>query len=188
MIIKPLLKDKNAPRYWIDNNDIARICAFFGDLDRYNNIPKSWKDYPLLFNNTFPNIDKSYDELRKEVSYIDCGYDNNKDIYELDIDDLKNVARLRGGKLISKEYKKGDIYQKLDWEDQDGNIFKARVYTILGCGHWFNISYKENIWDYDRLAKKDKLLASLWYDTHEKGENKKYYYNDNFIAKIEYDK
>ena len=47
------------------------------------------------------------------------------------------------------------------WEDQDGNTFIARPYTILVAGHWVTSSYSNLIWDYDRLAKKDKIIAQL---------------------------
>ena len=56
-----------------------------------------------------------------------------------------------------------------------------KPYSII-CGHWYNISYKEYKWDFDRLSKKDKIYASIWYDSHQKNENNLYSFDENFNA------
>ena len=64
----------------------------------------------------------------------------------------------------------------------DGQEFDARPHTILFCGHWFNESYTKYCWDFDHLAKTDKMIAQIWYDDHQKDENKTYWYDSHFIA------
>ena len=101
---------------------------------------------------------------------------------DITIEDLMNVAKLHGGKLLSKEFKKGDVYAKLEWENSDGETFIARPYTILRGGHWWNPLYVKYIWDFDRLCKKDKIYAAYWYDSHDENENHCYYMNDQYEA------
>ena len=64
----------------------------------------------------------------------------------------------------------------------DNERFTARPYSVLFCGHWYNVSYKENSWNFDALAKTDKLAAQIWYDSHDKDEDIFYYYDENFKA------
>ena len=87
-----------------------------------------------------------------------------------------------GGKLISKTF--NGLYEKLEWENSDGERFWAKPYTVMYAGHWYNITYRENAWDFDRLSKKDKIYAQLWYDSHDENENKFYYMDENFNARI----
>ena len=175
-IIKKLYKDPNAPKYWYQNNDIPRLTAFFGGKEKYESLSPSWNDF------------KAWDYLneRDNDKYlpIDYGFDINKSDQDITIDDLRNVALMHGGRLISNEFKKGDIYQKLVWENLDKVKFTARPYTILRAGHWYNPLYKSYIWDFDRIAKKDKIIAQYWYDSHSQDENNCYYMDENFKALI----
>ena len=72
----------------------------------------------------------------------------------------------------------------MEWENQDGQKFTARPFTILRGGHWWNALYNEYVWDFDRLAKKDKLYAQYWYDTHVEDEDHCYYFDENLEAKM----
>ncbi len=76
----------------------------------------------------------------------------------------------------------GDMYKKLDWLTQDGEKFTASAYTVLRAGHWFNPIYTDFVWDFDRLAKNDKVFASVWYDTHAADEDVTYSLDDDFKA------
>ena len=181
--IKPLLKNYNSPKYWYDHKDEARMLAYFKGSKEYEALPKDWKDYPILalgkdrFGNKF-----DYEYARKHPTRQNHYCDIDKDRKELDINDLRNVAQAHGGRLITQDFKKGDIFTKVQWETQDGERFFARPYTVLYCGHWFNISYKEHAWDFDRLAKKDKIYAEIWYDQHDKDEDHFYYFDEDFVA------
>ena len=77
------------------------------------------------------------------------------------------------------------MYEKLQWQNSDGQNFEARPFSVVKAGHWMNAGYTENVWDFDRLAKKDKIYAQVWYDTHAQNEDKLYSYDKNFVAKME---
>ena len=97
----------------------------------------------------------------------------------VNLDTLKRIAELHGGKLLSES---GEICDRLEWENSDGEKFSWRGTTVL-AGHWLNPCYKNYCWDFDRLAKKDKIYADVWYDSHAKDEDNFYYYDDKFNAK-----
>ena len=85
---------------------------------------------------------------------------------------------------MNKKFEKGNLREKLIWEDQDGKQFTASAYTVIKAGHWINPIYTENVWDFDRLSKKDKIFAQIWYDSHDKDEDYIYSFDENFNAKI----
>lgn len=181
--IKRLLKDCNAPYYWFNHNDEARMLAYFNGVEKFNCIPKKWSEFHLIVNNKTPDgNDIDYHKLISTPTRLNHFFDIDKDRNLVDIDDLKSVAEARGGKLLTKTFKTGDIYSKVEWCDCDGNKFVARPHSILFCGHWPNVSYREYAWEFDRLAKTDKLAAQIWYDSHDQDENRFYYYDDNFEA------
>jgi len=174
--ILKIMKDSNAPAYWYAHNDIPRITAFFGSMKEYEDQPKDWKDFDLW----------DYKAERSIVHYkpIDYGFNIDKSDEDITYGDLVNVAKKHGGKLLSKSFKKGDVYAKLEWENSDGEIFIARPYTVLRGGHWWNALYTKYEWDFDRLAKKDEIYAQLWYDSHSKDENHCYYFDENLEARM----
>ena len=183
LAIERLLKDKNAPTYWVNNNDEARIIAYFGGKDKYDNIPKNWADFPLLIENKDENgekIDFLALKNKENAKLLNHGYDENE---EVTIETLREVARAHGGLLLSKEF--NGMYEKLQWANSDGETFTARPYTVLKAGHWFNRTYKENVWDFDRLSKIDSIYKQLWLDSHGEDENYLYIYDENFNAKVE---
>lgn len=179
--IKRLFKSPNSVRYWYNHGDEARLIAYFGGKDKYETIGNNWSKFMLLKDCTGNGKDLAsynYDELkrRENAPLIDIGYNPTG---EVTLKDLKHIAELHGGKLLSKS---GNIYDKLDWVNSDGVQFSAKGYTVM-CGHWWNPSYTEYCWDFDRLAKTDKIYAELWYDSHDTDEDNYYYYDENFNAK-----
>ena len=174
--ITPLYKDSNAPRYWYDNHEDEKLIAFFGSREAYENQPKEWKDFKMW----------DFKKGRELSNYkkIDYGFDIEKEDKDIDIKDLENVAKMHGGKLLSKSFKKGDLSARVKWENSDGEAFEARAYTVLRGGHWMNPLYKELTWDFDRLAKKDKIFAAYWYDSHELNEDHCYYMDKDYKARI----
>ncbi len=181
--IDRLLNDANSPTHWIVNNDEARITAYFGSKENFDKIPKDWDNFPLLVENRAENGEK-IDFLalkdKNNAKLVDLMYNQEK---EITIEDLKNVARAHGGLLLSKAF--NSMYDKLEWANSDGETFTARAYTVLKAGHWFNRTYQENVWDFDRLSKLDKLYSQLWYDSHDENENNLYYFDENFIPKVD---
>lgn len=182
-VIKPLLKNYNAPAYWASHGDEARLTAYFGGRDKYEALPEKWDGFPLLSEGKDEwgePID--YEKLRTTPTEIDYGFDFSKADGDIDIADLKSVAAFHGGKLLSEDFAKGDMHAPVKWLTQDGEEFTATPYSVLRAGHWYNISYKEYAWDFDRLAKKDKLYAQIWYDSHDRDEDVFYYLDEGFNA------
>lgn len=184
LVIDRLLSDSNAPTYWRAHGDHARMTAYFGGEEAFAAIPESWDDFPLLCKGKCPDGKVDYDKLRKTDTPIDYGFDFSKADDQIDVEDLRSVASAHGGKLLSEEFKTGDMYAPLRWETQDGEEFTARPYTVLRCGHWYNISYREYAWDFDRLSKKDRIFASLWLDSHSPEEQNLYWFDENFEARV----
>lgn len=89
---------------------------------------------------------------------------------------------MHGGKLLSKKFE--DLYEKLEWQTFDGEVFSASAFSVLRAGHWMNKTYTQNVWDFDRLSKHDKIYAQLWYDSHQQDEDKFYYLDENFDARM----
>ena len=177
MAIDRLLKEENSPQYWVKSGDEARTIAFFGSKETYENIEKDWNKFGLVCKNT------NYEDLKTNPRPFNYYFDINKEDKDITIEDLRNVAEAHGGKLLSTEYD-GDVYKKLKWETQDNEVFEAKPFSILRCGHWFNVSYKEYAWDFDKLSKKDKIFSQIWLDSHSEDENYYYYFDEEFNAKI----
>ena len=183
MAIQKLFKDDNSPAYWYKHGDEAKLVAFFGSKEEYEKLPNKWENFNLLIENKGPNGEEiDYKKLKspKYANMLDYGYDFNKKDSAISKEDLQNVAKMHGGKLLSKEFKTGDIYAKLKWQTQDKETFEASAFSVLRAGHWYNCCYESYAWDFDRLAKKDKIYAQIWYDSHSKDENNLYEMDKNF--------
>ncbi|MDE5856354.1 MAG: NAD-dependent epimerase/dehydratase family protein [Anaeroplasmataceae bacterium] len=189
LAIQRLFKDNNSPAYWYKHKEDAKLIAYFGCKENYEKLLKTkWKDFPLLVENKTSNNEHiDYMKLKDKslASPMNYFFDFDKPDSLIDIKDLKNVAEAHGGRLITPEFTTGDVYRKLEWENQDQQIFTATAYSVLRGGHWMNPTYKEIVWDFDRLAKKDKIYASLWYDSHGREENHYYSMDENFHTKVE---
>ena len=188
--VQRLLKDPNAPQKWIDENDKGKIKAYFGSEENILNRPKRWEDFYLIAKNRVADGDIDYENLRNiDAAYendllLSHGYDESKADSELDIEDMKKAAEFRGGKCLSENMTKGDLYTPLNWECCDGHKFTATPYTVLKAGHWCPDCQPEP-WDYDRLAKKMPFYAQVWYDSHARGENYRYYFDGGYHAVLE---
>ncbi len=185
--IKRLFKDSNSPAYWRKHDETAKLVAFFEGKENYDKLPKKWSEFNLMQEGkTFDGEPCDYAKLKdkKQAKLIDLGFDYGKKDSEISRDDLVAVAKMHGGKLISRDFETGDIYKKLVWEDQDKNRFSATAFSVLRAGHWHSDIYENFVWDFDRLAKKDKIYAQIWYDSHDKNENYVYTTDENFIEHI----
>lgn len=179
--IEKVLKNNNAPQFWVDNNIEGRINAFFGSREKYEKIPATWDKYHLLCEGELPDGSKiDYDDI-KDISKVkdkglllNHGYDESKKDSELGLEDMKSVAEFRGGKLISKEMKKGDLYTHLEWECHNGHKFSSAPYTIAKAGHWCPTCCQPSPWNFDELSKHIPFFAQIWYDTHDKSEHNFY--------------
>ena len=182
--IKRLFKDDNSPAYWFKHKDEAKMLAYFGGSEKYKNISPDWKEFNLLVENKNDNGENiDYENLRKVENAKLINYYCDLDSDNFTLKDLQDYAKMHSGKLLSKDFN-GDLYQKLDWETQDVEEFSASPFTVLKAGHWYNPIYYKNVWDFDRLSKKDKIYQEIWFDSHNEDENNLYYYDDAFKANV----
>lgn len=178
LAIMSLFKSPNSAVYWYKHGDEAKLLAYFKGKSEYEKLGKKWGGFPLLkFGKNEQGNDVDYESLRNPDNAVlpEIGYDSNG---EIDLNVLKRIAELHGGKLLSSE---GAITDRLQWVNSDGERFDAKGTTIL-AGHWYNPSYKAYCWDFDRLSKTDKIYADVWYDSHDRDEDNFYYYDDKFEA------
>lgn len=183
LAIERLLLDENAPRYWIRHHDDAKVFASFGDSENIKILSKKWSDFALLEKNQ--NVEVSdYQKLLNCPTKLYHGYDEEKPLSTLDVSDFEAVAEYRGGEFLKKDHKAGDIYSKAKWRCSENHEFEMSPFSVLKGGHWCPNCNQFNVWNYDKLAKKNKFLASIWYDSHARNENKLYYFA-NGKAKFE---
>lgn len=191
LAVQRLLGDENAPRRWIAKGEYGKVRAYFGSEENIGCLPVKWSDYPVLAKGELADSDIDYDALRDEHRIaengllLSHGYDESKGDENLDIEDMRSAAEFRGGKCLSQSMTKGDLYTKLLWECHDGHPFYASPYTVLKAGHWCEKCCESGVWDFDRLAKFMPFYAQIWYDTHAKAENGKYYFDSAHRAKLE---
>ena len=107
------------------------------------------------------------------------GYDDTKPNEEIDLEDLKNASRFRGGKCGATAFEKGDIYAELDWECAEGHVFKSSPFTVLKAGHWCPYCIREGHWNFGLLAKRNPFYSQVWYDSHKKNENEAYWFDSD---------
>ena len=140
---------------FVADGDEERIKVWFGSREKYEAIPKDWKDIILYKPIDLPN-------------YLDHGFDETKPAEELDIEDMRQAAKFRGGECLSETMEKGDMYTPLKWKCAFGHEFEATPYLVLFAGHWC----KECMcgeWKYGEMAEVDKFFAQVWTPLH-KGE------------------
>jgi len=181
IFVDKLFKSPNAPAYWAKHNDKAKLFAYFGGENEFKKLTKDWNCFNLLCENKNENgqfVDYQALKQKEQAKMIDYGCDLDD---KITLKDLQNVAKKHGGKLLSKEF--NELSDKLEWENSDGVRFVARAYSVL-AGHWWNPTYLENCWDFDRLAKTDKIYSQIWYDSHSENEDKYYYMDENFETKM----
>ena len=159
---------------WVKTNDHNRMTSYFGSKAEWEKIPTKWEDFEII------KFDK--DNAASEQFKLDHGYDETKPESELDIEDMKQAAKFRGGECLSETMTKGDMATKLKWKcGHCGAEFEASPALILLGGHWCPECYiPQKAWDYDSIAKTNPFFAQVWYPNHNKDENNKYDFDELF--------
>lgn len=173
-VIKPLLKNKNAPMYWKEN-DSERWEVFSNPKGTPST--KNWEDVKLLCENidekTNTNID--YESLKNGdgIKQLDHGYDETKPDSALDIEDIRKAAYFRGGEVLTSNMQKGDLYTKIEWKCHEGHVFSATPYLVLKTGHWCP-ECASPPWNFGKQAKHIPFYAQVYYDDHKESEDDSY--------------
>lgn len=182
MVLKPLLKDDNAPVYWAEHGQDGRVIAAYGSREAYEILSEKWEDFPLLCKGELPDGTNCDYNIMKNIaaapSYsLNHGYDESKPFSEWTIDDVRAAAIFRGGKLITENMQKGDVYSPLEWENAYGERFILSAFAVMRAGHWDSEAELAASWDFDRLAKNNPFYAQVYYDSRKKDENMRYFFN-----------
>lgn len=137
---------------WLHREDMEdKIKVYFGSRERQKTIP-GWKEFDF----TPPS---------SEPVNLDHGYDENKPLSQLTIDDMRNAAEFRGGKCLSKDMKIGEIDSLLEWECAFGHKFRATPRIVLLGGHWCP-ECLPSPWRYQEEAARNPFMAQVWYAGH----------------------
>ena len=141
--------------YALEHDDENWIKAFFGSKENREAI-KSGDDVELF-------------HPSEEVTYLDHGYDEEKGIENLELEDLREAARFRGGECLAEEMP-ADIYTPVKWRCADGHIFEMSVNSVLQGGHWCPECLSHE-WHYGDIAKKNPFYAQVWKPLHGDGDD-----------------
>ncbi|MDE7381196.1 MAG: NAD(P)-dependent oxidoreductase [Muribaculaceae bacterium] len=151
-------KGPTGPMYWLKQGEDKMIKAAFGSREKWESIP-GWSGWKLG--------KPSAERIR-----FSHGYDETKEEGELDIEDMRNAARFRGGKCLSEKMEKGDMITPLEWECSEGHRFKASPMLVLKGGHWCDECFGKEP-DYAGIAEKNPFFAQVYYCGDVRGKVKK---------------
>ncbi|WP_018751940.1 NAD-dependent epimerase/dehydratase family protein [Paenibacillus sanguinis] len=168
LVMEPVAKKEMGTLYWINHNVQDRITSFFGSKEEWAKIP-SWENY-------------SYPKPSLTPRRLNHGYDENKPKEELDLSDMIEAAKFRGGECKSSSMKKGDLFTKLSWRCAFGHEFEASPTLVLLGGHWCPHCLPSP-WNYDEEAKRNPFFAQVWDPLHDKNENN--YYDERIFDGLE---
>lgn len=147
---------KRMGTYWMkENNEENWIKAFFGSREKMDAVP-GWEEYELY-------------HPSEEPTYLDHGYDEDKGLENLTLEDLQKAAEFRGGSCLAKEAP-ADIYTPIRWSCADGHEFEMSVNAVLQGGHWCPECLAHE-WKYGQIAKKNPFYAQVWTPIHGEGDD-----------------
>jgi nucleoside-diphosphate-sugar epimerase len=153
-------RSKHGTARFIENNMEDHIAAYWGSKEAWQAIP------PLSKFNHFTDWDT--------VIPIDHGYDEDKPESELNLYDIKEAAKFRGGEYLSDDMQTGNWMEKLRFRCAFGHEFEASPRLVLEGGHWCPACERES-WNYYGRAKVDPFFAQVWYPLHDKNEKERKY-------------
>ena len=159
---------------WVATKNQKRLSAYYGTYEDWAKIPTKWEDFEIRKFNKKTEDAENYK--------LDHGYDETKPESELDIEDMKQAAKFRGGECLSDTMVKGDMATKLKWKcGYCGAEFEASPALILLGGHWCPECYiPQKKWDYDNIARTNPFFAQVWYPSHTQDETNVYEFDDLF--------
>jgi hypothetical protein len=155
-----LLRTEHGTLRFLENNMEDHIAAYWGSKEAWQAIP------PMEKFNHFSDWDT--------VIPIDHGYDEGKPEAELNLRDIKEAAKFRGGECLSAGMKTGDWTEKLKFRCAFAHEFEASPRLVLEGGHWCPECERES-WNYHERAKVDPFFAQVWYPLHDRNEKGRKY-------------
>ncbi|MDO5100911.1 MAG: FAD-dependent oxidoreductase [Eubacteriales bacterium] len=141
--------------YALEHGDEDWIKAFYGSPEKRAAIG-TWDDVELF-------------HPGGEETYLDHGYDENKGLENLTLEDLRKAAAFRGGECLATEAPQ-DIYSPIKWRCADGHEFLLSVNAALQGGHWCPECINHT-WHYGDIAKNNPFYAQVWTPLHGDGDD-----------------
>ena len=167
LVIDPLKRSSNAPAYWLEHGDEARVRAFFGGHEAWEKLPRRWEETELLCESA------DYERLLGELSPapLDHGYDESRPDDALTPEDMRAAAVFRGGECLAEETGPVDLYAPLRWRCHEKHEFEATPYAVLKAGHWCpECCLTPYVWRMDLVAAHSPFHAQIWRDSHAEDE------------------
>ena len=155
-----LARSEHGTLHFIEDNVEDHIDAYWGSKKAWEALPDKMSDMVHF---------KDWDN----IIHLDHGYDENKPESELNLEDMKEAAKFRGGTCDSKTMDTGDWNTPLEFTCQFGHKFKGSPRLILEGGHWCDECERKS-WNYGIRAKKDKFFAQVWNPLHDEDELREY--------------
>ncbi len=142
-----LARSKNGTLNWIKNNEKGKIDAFFSSYEQWKEIG-GWDNYLM-------------EDDSQETIILNHGYDEGKEQNKLNINDMIEAAKFRGGECLSTIMTEGDLITSLKWRCGFFHEFEANPITVLLGGHWCP-ECEVSPWNYDEIANKNPFFAQVW--------------------------
>ena len=146
LVMKPLSRHPRGTMAAIRNGDADAIAAHFGSFEAWRQIG-DWS--------TFEPPEPS-----RTPSFLDLGFDEDKNPDAWTALDYTEAATHRGGHLLSRDVERGDIATPLTWACAFGHEFTGSPRLILTGGHWCPVCVRD-VAGYERQAERNPFLAQV---------------------------
>ncbi len=146
LVIAPLTRRPRGTMRAIARGDAEEIAAHYGSLDAWRAIG-DWSDFVPPEPSRIPTL-------------LDHGYDESKPSSEWVRRDYEQVARFRGGSLLTTAIQTGDIATPLVWRCAQGHTFSGSPRLILAGGHWCPECVRDSS-TYSTQAELNPFLAQV---------------------------
>ncbi|WP_108249363.1 NAD-dependent epimerase/dehydratase family protein [Planctomonas deserti] len=146
LVLKPLTLKPRGTMAFVRDGDEEKIAAYFGSRAEWEAIGDWSTFWP-------PRPDRS-------PTFLDHGYDESKQQSEWSLDDMRDAAQFRGGRVLSEQMREGDIATPLDWGCAQGHTFSGSPRLVLTGGHWCPECVK-NTSTYPQQAERNSFLAQV---------------------------
>ncbi|MFE4948627.1 NAD-dependent epimerase/dehydratase family protein [Leifsonia sp. NPDC056665] len=146
LVIEPLTRKPRGTMAYLRDHDEDGINAFFGSHEQWHEIGDWSTFWPPRPSRTPLELDLGFDESKPRTSWA--------------ADDYRAAADFRGGRLLSKDVRTGDVATSLHWDCQYGHTFNGSPRLVLSAGHWCPECVRDSK-NYKRQAEKNQLLAQI---------------------------
>lgn len=164
--MRALSKQASGPLGILQAQKPEQVQAFFAGLDS-----------PIPSSNVFQaNIDFA------KQNPLELGWDESKPLESLQLADLQEAAKFRGGECLSGTMEQGNWRKPLEFRCAFGHAFQASPNLVLKGGH-FCPHCEDTSWKPQAMAKHNPFFAQVWYPLHGKHEEECEVTKLNFMKK-----